>query len=410
MLSANRITRGGAEVVPVHEVVTRVFRGEVLVVRNCLQSIGSLDALQAASLTGIAGAVGEDVAAAVKRMGFQHFHQAIDVDDLDPIMKSLYAHYLPLTGDLARNVVHGALGVGSAFYYEETVNVRFQVPYDFAARHKARKVLSENWSGKVVPHCPHHDSWYECPANAFNVWMAIGPVLEGNGLAIFTDVFGKRLPHTDNGRMPPNQYFGRPLTVALNAGDALVFHGEHLHSSEINITAETRHVVSLRLTLDEPRFYAPSSARFVYSPPPASASGEASGVSEAPWSESGRSGRGAADQAAPPFDDLSAKFPKPLESSPATVPGSVPEFDPSALRVGEIRPLSRTQCAAKVSDSEIVVFQRHCPHEGADLAGGYLRGKEVVCPWHNLPIDLATGTSPCQTLPKIRVFSRTENV
>ncbi len=32
-----------------------------------------------------------------------------------------------------------------------------------------------------------------------------------------------------------------------------------------------------------------------------------------------------------------------------------------------------------------------CPHEDGPLAGGWLEGEVVVCPWHGYDFDLATG-------------------
>lgn len=404
-LRAERISLDGIEPVPLREIKKRVFRGEVIVVHKCLQAIGWLDKMEATSLTGIRSALGEAAAAAVARKGLQFLHEAIDPDDLPWLMKSLYEHYRPLTPVLARKVLHNALGINRGFYYEETVNVRFHVPFDFAAKNNDRRKLAEVWCGKVTPHCPHHDSWYECPVNAFNIWMALSPVKAGNGMTIFPEMFGKRLPCTKDGRMVANQFLGRPLNFTLDPGDALIFHGEHLHSSEINITDETRHVVSLRLTLDEPRYYGPSSAKFAYSAPPAGLWNRVSGL----WGRRSAALRSLFNgkkpgEVVPAFADTSALFPKPLSNNFGAEHDANPSFDPAALPIGEIRPISKTHCAARLAVDQVVVFQRSCPHEGADLAGGRIKDGCVICPWHNLPIDLTTGASPCSSLRKIKVL------
>ncbi len=36
-------------------------------------------------------------------------------------------------------------------------------------------------------------------------------------------------------------------------------------------------------------------------------------------------------------------------------------------------------------------FQDFCPHAGAPLSGGVIRGGVVACPWHGWKFDLATG-------------------
>src|SRR5262249_31465944 len=160
-----------------------------------------------------------------------------------------------------------------------------------------------------------------------------------------------------------------------------------LHSSELNITDTTRHVVSLRITLDKPRFYGPSKARFVYCAP----SGHSiSGMIET-------LGRKAAavispfsklehDRPEQPSDDTSSRFPTPLPSAPSRENSCGLSVDTSVLPAGEIRPISKTMCIARLDTGRVVVFERYCPHEGSDLAGAFLKNGSVVCQWHNLPI------------------------
>jgi hypothetical protein len=73
---------------------------------------------------------------------------------------------------------------------------------------------------------------------------------------------------------------------------------------------------------------------------------------------------------------------------------------PAALRA-----ISDDRCAVALADGTRRVFQRRCPHQGADLALGHLRNGSIVCPWHNLPFDLATGRSPCESIPPLRMTS-----
>jgi ectoine hydroxylase-related dioxygenase (phytanoyl-CoA dioxygenase family) len=54
--------------------------------------------------------------------------------------------------------------------------------------------------------------------------------------------------------LPAPQHFGEPAVAELEPGDALVFRGEHLHASEINVTDETRYVLTVRFTPATPRY------------------------------------------------------------------------------------------------------------------------------------------------------------
>ena len=53
-----------------------------------------------------------------------------------------------------------------------------------------------------------------------------------------------------------------------------------------------------------------------------------------------------------------------------------------------------------VGGKEIAVFRigeeyfaiaNECPHYGAELCDGYIRGETVMCPWHGWQFDLKTG-------------------
>jgi nitrite reductase/ring-hydroxylating ferredoxin subunit len=70
--------------------------------------------------------------------------------------------------------------------------------------------------------------------------------------------------------------------------------------------------------------------------------------------------------------------------------------------VGEVRGLTAALCVARLSETEVVALTRRCPHAGGDIANGWVDGNQVVCPWHNLPFDTASGRSPCSTLPALR--------
>ncbi len=142
-----------------------------------------------------------------------------------------------LAKELARRCAR-VLGHDRHFFLEAQPNVRFTVPYPSAVENPALDEFA--WNGKVTAHGPHHDSWYCCPTNCINLWIAVSDVVVGNGLTIYPRLHGKRLPCDARGHVLRGQYFQGALNFELRARDALVFHGDHLHTSELNWTDMTR--------------------------------------------------------------------------------------------------------------------------------------------------------------------------
>jgi nitrite reductase/ring-hydroxylating ferredoxin subunit len=79
-------------------------------------------------------------------------------------------------------------------------------------------------------------------------------------------------------------------------------------------------------------------------------------------------------------------------------------FDLSRIAVDSLQPVSEDVCVARIGEDEVVAFGRRCPHEGADLALGYVSNGEVVCPWHDVRFDSTSGKTACQSLKGLRFF------
>jgi nitrite reductase/ring-hydroxylating ferredoxin subunit len=87
----------------------------------------------------------------------------------------------------------------------------------------------------------------------------------------------------------------------------------------------------------------------------------------------------------------------PVQSEPAK-----PLIRPQEIQEGSAK-------LVRVSNEEIAMFkhqgrlcalQNNCPHEGGQLAMGWIEGGEVVCPLHGYKFDLKTGA--CSTDPKLK--------
>jgi nitrite reductase/ring-hydroxylating ferredoxin subunit len=402
--------------IPLKNLKQRLLSGEVVVVSECLQGIGYYEQIRQASLAGIRQAVEEEKAAQLKNRGFEAFHDIITLDELPKVSDRVYETIRSITPELSKAIVKQVFQQEQPFYCEEYPNVRFHVPYDEVVKNKD-EFSKFYWNGKVTAHGPHHDSWYQCPVNCVNIWIAIGSVKIGNGLNIYPDAHGKRLPCTKDGKILGNQYCGSKISFDLKPGDALIFHGEHLHSSEINSTDATRYVVSLRMTLDRPQFLdrSPYRHNYIYSHPQDGLTAKlAASIAEISRRLAKKTDSMLikpedhkyviSNQTGTVFNDTSADLPKQIAAD-LTIANDQASlaFDSSDLPIGSVKPISPKMCVARLDSDRVVAFSRYCSHEGADLAGGELKDGKIFCPWHNLPFDLENGSSPCQSLPKLKV-------
>jgi len=421
-LEAKSVSSDGTiQAIPLDEIKYRVITGEVILIPECLQKIGFFEEIKEATLKGIQQAVGDEKAFNVQKKGFELIHEIVDVEDITLVSDYVYGTIRTLAPNLAKAIVNKVFRQKAVFFFEKEPNVRFHVPYDTTERF--RKELNQfHWNGKITAHGPHHDSWYQCPTNSINVWIAVGPVQIGNSLNIYPQIYGKRLPCTKDGKILPNQYYGQGISFNLAPGDALIFHGEHLHSSEINSTEKTRYVVSLRMTLDKPQFLeeSPYEKNYIYSE---SEEGLWFSLKERflqllqrlrvrfnQFSRQENTNYILTENTAKNlvFDDTSASFPQSIKAN-CVEDGLGSEdnlvFDVSNLPSQHIRAISEKYCVARLSNHRVVVFSRFCTHEGADLAGGFLRDDKVVCPWHTLPFDLENGASPCKSLACLKILN-----
>jgi len=80
-------------------------------------------------------------------------------------------------------------------------------------------------------------------------------------------------------------------------------------------------------------------------------------------------------------------FDRPLRSNwfSESIDRSGKEFADPAIRI-----IDDNRIAVRVSGEEHVLSRR-CPHQGADLARGYVCDGMLHCPWHDQPFDVQTG-------------------
>ncbi len=397
------ITQG----IPQNDLAARILSGEVAVIRGCAQRVGLFEEIRAASLEGIARVAGKEVAQIIAREGFETMHQWVGAEQLPDLTDCIYAIVAKKTSGWLQRLVPQVFGAGTSFYFEREPNVRFLLPYAFSKAHREayRQFARAHGEGKITAHGPHRDSWLDCPTNAVNVWIAVGPVRKGNGISVYPESYRLDIPRTESGTIAYDVSPGPAINFELAAGDAVIFHGDQLHASELNRTGETRHVLSFRLTMDKPRFPHGHYHHYVYSP---LAGGWGKRFAELPanlaWSY-------LATRLGWMRRDLAAMLRKPREAAQQlTREGdrsldAAQSLDVSDMEVGALRPISSSVCLARTDCDRIVAFARRCPHEGADLSLGTLQAGRIICPWHNVSFDLRAGKSSCAGLGDLRLYA-----
>jgi NAD(P)H-dependent nitrite reductase small subunit len=55
-------------------------------------------------------------------------------------------------------------------------------------------------------------------------------------------------------------------------------------------------------------------------------------------------------------------------------------------------------------DGEIFAIQNSCPHQGADLAGGFVHQGKVHCPLHGWKFDVRSGAYDFNEMMKLRTY------
>jgi polysaccharide pyruvyl transferase WcaK-like protein/nitrite reductase/ring-hydroxylating ferredoxin subunit len=374
-------------------------RGEIFVVRGCLQAIGTLEALRSMILSTLEEVCGHETRAKAESDGLSQIHGFVPLEKLmqmNPLMKQRARLLAPgIVADLARLLP----GLGTDLHFEDTPNVRIFVPHDVSTRHETALkayVDRRGSGGELTLHPPHQDSRHFHPMGAINVWCAIDQVVEANGMSVFPTFYGHHLPFTDtDGGIRPDQYLGPPVSMDLAPGDAWIFETIHLHGSTINQTNRTRFVISFRLTPDIPTYRDKPWYNYVR---PADCSPDGPPATTVDYGQP-------APNRGPVTIDTSGCMPPLLPASKSSN-GEI-AIASELVTEGEIRAVSPDLCIARISGMP-VAFARRCPHQGADLAGGTVRNSQIVCAWHGLRMSASNGRSGCHTLPALELVPTVE--
>lgn len=381
----------------------RILAGEVVVIRRGLQGAGILDAMLYATATGLRDTLGENVTRKIFDAGLEKIHEILKPDQIPTVTDAIYAEMSTRASGMLGSLMAFMFPTARGFYFEREPNVRFHIPFDLIQGHKKQfdEFAKKRGQGKIAPHGPHRDPWLDCPDNVINVWIAVGRVRRGNGLTIFTGNYRETLSFNLHGEINKGQKLSEPMTFDLEPGDIVLFHSDHVHGSEVNRTSETRYVVSYRVSFKKPKFPYGHYHRYLYSGLAQGALKSLSGIpSKAQWSYV----RSIAARTVAKISGKGGGLMAP-KKSPKTKPLGFPDSHivASTIKPGDVIPYNDHIVVTRMEDDTLIALSRHCPHKGGDLADGFSVGQDIVCPWHNLPFNAATGHSDCKSLrPLIR--------
>jgi hypothetical protein len=330
---AERIGYGEPVEIPLVGIVERVAAGEVIVLRGCLQELGYMQTIQSILWNAIARYAGTERAKAVRAKGYEWIHlffKGREMTDLTVEFQNDLSTIFMMT---VKPVVRELLGMEGEAFAVDPPNIRAFVPQDSwtDGREAYLQFERENSRGKVTLHGPHNDLWGYHPRNVINVWTAIAPVLPGNGMSFWPELFDRIPPMGEWHIARKDQFLGKPFGFALDAGDALLFHMGHMHGSRINQTEQTRIVCSARFTTGAPEWLErPWNPYMPIDQIPDGIGKTVPGYAIDPNRPTG-----------PPADiDTSDRMPPMLRTRPGSDPGTL-VFDSDSLGVGQIRPLNK---------------------------------------------------------------------
>lgn len=404
-VSIVRLGVDGDETIEGSDLERRLMAGEVIVVRNGLSIGGALDRTREIIFQAIEEVAGSDVSAKAKEFGLEKVHELVDVKTIDAfhtlVTQRLRREYLPITERIVRELFRS-----DKFWINYNAVMRFYVPNSVMSKDYAKL---KHKGGKLIQHGPHHDIWQNVALNAINIWMAVERVTVENGMIVFSDHFGKILPRGGE-HVRKDQYLGHPIKTVCEPGDIVLFHSQHLHGGILNRSDRTRVVVTTRFTLSPPR-HPRMGAGARYTTASAVRSGSL-------WREK----LAVLREGLRPANLLrrieNNRLVRPYLGRPGDEGRRLRALDPflkkhwfqeTQDRSGEqfadpnIRIVDDKTIAVRVNGKEHVV-SRTCPHQGADLARGYVCNDLLHCPWHDQPFDPVSGQAvgKCAGLKALR--------
>lgn len=336
--------------------VEALNRGDILILKNGLQAVNLWDEGCEILRKSLRKIVGRDRARFVEGVGLEHLHHHLNADETARLNDLAHERFNRWTRKMVPVLVREGIGYNGPGFFDRNAVIRFFLPH---SDYVAGKSAFEKRPGYTKPQGLHIDSWFGHATAGLNFWIALRPVRRGHGLAIYPDKWGK--PFLRGADTKPADYSGMgfPITFDLDVGDTLVFHGEHVHSSELNSTELTRVVLTNRFCVSQP-IVTEKESMAQWQPLPKARPARQQELQQLGTSQT--------------VGEFRASYADP------DTHGSIEVIDAAWCRVTD-GGVSRT-------------VGRFCTHEGADLSCGYLQNGRLYCPFHHLHFDPATGKAP----------------
>ena len=347
-----------------------------------------------------------DVAALAAR-GFQHLHCTLSAEEMAELTLAVDNGLTRCIPELTRKIVNMGAVHDQPLWVARRPFLRFHAPFSHSHAYTKRQQALKRRYGSVGfgGLGPHRDVWHSEPPQTVNLWSALGPVEKGNGLVMFPGAYTRSFEYVRRASITRNQRPGTGINFELAPGDALLFSGTQLHASELNITDQTRIVFGTRISLSDPHLTCSHPARFrkvlMHKPNSFRKLNEldrlaariryrlfpARGYAGYRHTHAGVAIRDVAREDFGGFRDI---------DEPAAPLDQLPLDTLQAQSAGEM-----VVRLAGAAGTEAWRLDRACPHCGSDLSLGRCEDGKVICPWHNLPIDIRSGQSPCPEIPAL---------
>jgi nitrite reductase/ring-hydroxylating ferredoxin subunit len=387
---------------------------------------------------------GDDAVYHVEQNGLSFIHEVVSPDFLPfinrYIVKHATSHLLPMSASFGKE----ELEIEKDFFVDGEIISRIHYPFPVARKSKllrqvylkldiedikhAREQVDEayekyhdaaisdldienvrynkNLPVSAIAYGPHRDTWFGHTYGGINLWWSICWVTEQTGMAFYPELMELDLPHTTRPNfITEGTTLPKPTKVALPDGGMLAFNAELLHATNLNVTDQTRIVLSTRINPKQPKFYEHTKE-----------------PTNCDWHLSSDVLKGNLDNILhfPREDNIGIPDQQQLNSlfdihrrvtvnRRLMVEKKVPVFAVDSIGVGE-------KCLVNLEDVEIVVVRSSegwrgvsalCPHLGINLIDGNVSEGVIYCPGHGVAYNLEDGKSTCRYL-NLRTFKVTE--
>jgi nitrite reductase/ring-hydroxylating ferredoxin subunit len=440
------------------ERVGTIDNGGFLILRDFALARETADLVRARLLDGVEQLEGRECRERVERDGLAKLHHHFPVAKVIELrVFAMKEVRFPLLR-LAHSVGSKELGLRDTFYVDDYTALRLNYPYVSARKgpmtidppsvgdtldpHEAenvqlpvgprtkvkrllRRALSRVRRGPELPqydigryhkglpppawaHGPHIDTWYGHPAKGINLWWSITGTCEDNGLVFYPGLYGTDV-EADPRSMFIKEGFAltEPHKLNLRDGEALIFNGEALHSTHLNVADLTRVAFTTRICAELPTFLP----------------GRNPAVSAGAWHRSDDLARGMFRRVVsfPKMDRL-VPLPSYRHAPRRSEARKQLQVDQAIGANGPVRVCASAELGpgammnVRLSNANLLLIRdgggvhalsARCPHLGLELVDGTHADGQLYCPGHGVAFELATGKSKCSEL-QLAVYDATE--